>query len=166
MARLAEEFEILGLTLLAHTQPLDKGAKNLNKNSPNGLQQQLESSPFAKLLGLEAVEAETGRVVLRLRFSEHLLQTLGRVHGGAIFTAADHASGWAAFSTLEPGEHCATLEMKINYLAAVRDEDCLAEARVIHKGKTSIVVEANVRAASGKLTAKSLATFMIWRPQS
>jgi len=125
-----------------------------------------DSSPFAKLLGMELVEAEVGRVVLRLPFASQLLQTLGRVHGGAIFSVADHAAGWAAFSTLAPGEQCATLEMKINYLAAIRDEDCVAEARVVHKGMTSIVVEGEVKTAAGRLTAKSLATFMVWKSKS
>src|SRR5438045_8129834 len=102
-------------------------------------------SPFAGVLGLEPVEAVPGLVRLRLPFSEKLLQSLGRVHGGAIFSLADHASGWAAYSTLEPNERCATLEMKINYIAALHNEDCLAEARVIHKGRTSIVVEAEIK---------------------
>ena len=138
----------------------------MSENFNDKLRQQADSSPFAKLLGIELVEADSGRVVLRLRFSQHLLQTLGRVHGGAIFAVADHAAGWAAFSTLAPGEQCATLEMKINYLAAIRNEDCVAEARVVHKGVTSIVVEGEVKSASGRLTAKSLATFLVWKSQS
>ena len=54
-----------------------------------------------------------------------------------------------------------TLEMKINFISAVQDEDCLAEARVIHHGETSLVVEATVKSASGKLVAKTLATFAV-----
>jgi acyl-CoA thioesterase len=142
------------------------GEKKLNQDAERKSNLNIHSSPFARLLALEVIEAESGRVVMRLPFSEQLLQTLGRVHGGAIFALADHASGWAAFSTLSAGEQCATLEMKINYIAAVRNEDCIAEARVIHKGVTSIVVEAEVRSSTGRLTAKSLATFMIWKSQS
>jgi uncharacterized protein (TIGR00369 family) len=118
-------------------------------------------SRFAQLLGFEPVEATAGRVVLRLPFSDRLRQSLGRVHGGALFSLADHASGWAAFSTLEQGERCATLEMKINYIAAVHDEDCLAEARVVHRGRTSIVVEADIKTADQRLVAKTLATFIV-----
>ena len=138
----------------------------MDKGDYDKLRHHIDSSPFAKLLGLELVEAEVGRVALRLRFSKELLQTLGRVHGGAIFAVADHAAGWAAFSTLAPGEQCATLEMKINYIAALRNEDCVAEARGVHKGVTSIVVEAEVKSASGRLTAKSLATFMVWKTRT
>jgi uncharacterized protein (TIGR00369 family) len=118
-------------------------------------------SPFAQLLGFEPVEATADRVVLRMPFSDRLLQSLGRVHGGALFALADHACGWAAYSTLEPGERCATLEMKINYIAAVHDEDCLAEARVVHRGRTSIVVEADIKTADQRLVAKTLATFIV-----
>jgi len=125
------------------------------------LQHRVMASPFAELLGLEPVEAVPGHVRLRMPFSEKLLQSLGRVHGGAIFSLADHASGWAAYSTLEPNERCATLEMKINYIAALHDEDCQAEARVIHKGRTSIVVEAEIKTEAGRLMAKTLATFIV-----
>lgn len=118
-------------------------------------------SPFAELLGLEPLGQEPGHVQLRLPFSDRLLQSLGRIHGGAIFSLADHASGWAAYSTLEANERCATLEMKINYIAAVHNEDCLAEAHVIHKGRTSIVVEAEIKTDTGRLVAKTLATFIV-----
>ncbi len=118
-------------------------------------------SPFGEVLGLEPISQEPGQVRLRLPFSKSLLQSLGRVHGGAIFSLADHASGWAAYSTLESDERCATLEMKINYIAALHDEDCVAEARVIHKGRTSIVVEAEIKTDTGRLIAKTLATFIV-----
>ena len=118
-------------------------------------------SPFAELLGFEPVEHEPGRVLLKLPFSQKLLQSLGRVHGGAIFSLADHASGWAAYSTLQENERCATLEMKINYIAALRNEDCLADARVIHRGRTSIVIETDIKTSQGRLVAKTLATFIV-----
>ncbi|HMZ20992.1 MAG TPA: PaaI family thioesterase, partial [Blastocatellia bacterium] len=86
------------------------------------LQSHVRKSPFAEVLGLEPIEAKPGHVLLRLPFSENLLQSLGRVHGGALFSLADHASGWAAYSMLEKNERCATLEMKINYIAALHDE--------------------------------------------
>lgn len=125
------------------------------------LQERGIGSPFAELLGFEPIEHEPGRVLLKLPFSQKLLQSLGRVHGGAIFSLADHASGWAAYSTLNDNERCATLEMKINYIAALHDEDCLADARVIHRGRTSIVIETDIKTSQGRLVAKTLATFIV-----
>jgi len=135
--------------------------ERLTEPTDKSLQERGLGSPFAELLGFEPVEQEPGRVLLRLPFSERLLQSLGRVHGGAIFSLADHASGWAAYSTLKENERCATLEMKINYIAALQNEDCLAEARVIHRGRTSIVIETDLKTAKGRLIAKTLATFIV-----
>jgi acyl-CoA thioesterase len=129
-------------------------------------QRLITESPFAELLGFEVVEKTEGRVALRLRFQEKFLQALGRVHGGAIFALADHACGWAAVSTLKPGYGCATLEMKINYISAVTDEDCIAEAVVVHSGRTSIVIEADVKTETGRLVAKTLATFAVLQPST
>lgn len=135
--------------------------ERLPKPNNESLQERGLGSPFAELLGFEPVEQEPGRVLLRLPFSESLLQSLGRVHGGAIFSLADHASGWAAYSTLHENERCATLEMKINYIAALQNEDCLAESRVIHRGRTSIVIETDLKTPKGRLVAKTLATFIV-----
>lgn len=140
---------------------IERNGISLAEPKYESLHHRVTGSPFAEVLKLEPVEHDTGRVLLRLPFSESLLQSLGRIHGGAIFSLADHASGWAAYSTLEANERCATLEMKINYIAAVHDEDCLADARVVHRGRTSIVVEADIRTEAGRLVAKTLATFIV-----
>lgn len=126
----------------------------------------ISESPFAKLLGFDVVEKSAGRIILRLPFQENFLQAIGRVHGGAIFSLADHACGWAAVTTLKPGYRCATLEMKINYIGAVHDEDCVAEAIVVHSGRTSIVVEADIKTPTGRLVAKTLATFAVLQPST
>ena len=126
----------------------------------------ISESPLAKLLGFDVVEKTAGRVLLRLPFQDKFLQAIGRVHGGAIFSLADHACGWAAVTTLKPGYRCATLEMKINYIGAVHDEDCLAEAVVVHSGRTSIVVEADIKTPGGRLVAKTLATFAVLQPST
>ena len=133
----------------------------MDESRRENLEERGTGSPFAQMLGFEPISQEPGRVLLRMPFSEKLLQSLGRVHGGAIFSLADHASGWAAYSTLEANERCATLEMKINYIAALVDEDCLADSRVIHRGRTSIVIETDIKTDAGRLIAKTLATFIV-----
>jgi acyl-CoA thioesterase len=128
---------------------------------PDNLRERVHQSPFAAMLGLVPLEEAPGFVKLHLPFSDQLLQSLGRLHGGALFSLADHASGWAVYTLLAPTERAATLEMKINYIGGVHDEDCIAEARVLHKGRTSIVVESEIRTEQGRLVAKTLATFML-----
>ncbi len=132
------------------------------RNVPlDNLPQKVFWSPLPFALGIELLEAEPGRARLRLPFCAELRQSFGQLHGGAIFTLADTASGRAAHSVQPEGKRCVTLEMKINFISGVQDEDCFAEARVIHQGDTNLVVEATVKSASGKLVAKTLATFAV-----
>jgi uncharacterized protein (TIGR00369 family) len=132
------------------------------RNVPlDNLPQKVFWSPLPFAMGIELLEAEPGRAVLRLPFSERLRQSFGQLHGGAIFTLADTASGRAAHSVQPEGKRCVTLEMKINFISGVQDEDCFAEGRVIHQSDTCLVVEATVKSASGKLVAKTLATFAV-----
>ena len=133
---------------------------SLTEQQHERLRQRHGESSFARMLGFEPVEAAPGRVVLRMPFTDNLLQSYGKVHGGAIFSLADHASGWAAHTTLDQGERCMTLEMKINYIAAVDNEDCIAVAQVIHRGRTSVVIETDIKTAENRLVAKT------WRPSS
>jgi 1,4-dihydroxy-2-naphthoyl-CoA hydrolase len=131
----------------------------------NDFDKLITDSPFAKLMAVEVIEKTKGHVRLRLPFAEHFMQALGRVHGGVIFSLADHASGWAAVTTLTKKQRVATLEMKINYIGAVTNEACIAEAKVVHSGRTSIVVESDVKTESGRLVAKTLATFAVLNPK-
>lgn len=137
------------------------------RNVPlDNLPQKVFWSPWPFALGIELLEAEPGRALLRLPFSEQLRQSFGQLHGGAIFTLADTASGRAAHSVQPEGRRCVTLEMKINFISGVQDEDCFAEGRVIHQSETSLVVEATVKSASGKLVAKTLATFAVLKVET
>lgn len=82
------------------------------------------------------------------------------VHGGAIATLADFALGWAIRSTLPPGTRLATVELKINYIRAGQG-DLEARARVVHRGRSLAVLEADVTDSSGALVARVLSTFAV-----
>jgi uncharacterized protein (TIGR00369 family) len=55
-----------------------------------------EAIPFNQHLGLEVIEVADGHAVVRLPEGEHLNNHVGSQHAGALFTAAEAASG-AAF---------------------------------------------------------------------
>lgn len=81
----------------------------------------------------------------------------GRLHGGVIATMADAVMG-AAAATM--GHVYRTAEMKLNYIAPAFDNaELLAEAHVIHPGKTIAVVEGSLFNTEGKLVAKSMGTY-------
>ena len=75
--------------------------------------------PFAELLGMRATSVDDGRARFELDVEATHLNPHGSRHGGVIYSLADSAMGTALFDRLEPGEQCAALEIKMNYLSPV-----------------------------------------------
>ncbi len=118
------------------------------------------SSAFGRLLGMEILEAADGRALLRLVMHDGLRNLHGKLHGGALFSLIDSAMGQASHS-LNGGEpNSVTLECKVNYLRGVDECELLCLARVIHPGRRTQVVEAEVTQGE-RLVAKAQATFMV-----
>jgi acyl-CoA thioesterase len=115
-------------------------------------------SPFAKLVGLSF--PETGGPQCELKIEEKVLNVYGTVHGGAISTLADVSMGYALFDHLREDERIATVEMKINYVAAVSSGALTAEAKLVNRTRNLAVLESRVE-CSGKLVAKAMGTFYI-----
>ena len=95
-------------------------------------------------------EAENGRVVLSMNIHEESKNPLGIVHGGAFYTMADSAAGIAA----NLGERrYVTQNSTMHYLANCREGTVRAEAKVSHGGRSTCIVQADVRSETGKLLA-------------
>lgn len=90
----------------------------------------------------------------------------GVVHGGIVYTLVDFAMGGALTSVLEPGERCATLEVKINYLAAITAGDVRAEACVVSRSRRVGVMEARVYGDAQNLVALATGSFYIQGPSA
>ena len=89
--------------------------------------------PFAALLGIRRLAMRDGRARFELPIGAQHLNPHGAVHGGAVYALVDYAMGGAVTSGLGPGEQCATLEIKINYLAAAGAGPLFAEAKVAER---------------------------------
>ena len=83
---------------------------------------------------------------------------LGTLHGGVYCDLADAAMGWAYAATLAEGESFTTVEMKINFLRAVREATLTAEAKVVKAGSTLGYLECEVKDEQGRLVAKAAST--------
>jgi len=121
-----------------------------------------EGTRFSRHLGIRYVVVEAGRAVTEVDMAAFLENVVGGFHGGAAFALIDCAMGAAVFSLLRENELTATLEAKTNYIRPVREGLIRCEARVIHKGRRTAVLDAEVTSA-GKLVAKASGTFAIWR---
>ncbi len=121
------------------------------------------NSPYWSLLGMELVDVKKGWAKVRLPFKRELVHPLGIAHGGAIFSPADSAVAMALIGIVGEDEIFTTVEMKINYLKPFDRGEITAEARILHKGSTIALGEAEVRNGDGALVAKAMATYMIMK---
>ena len=117
-----------------------------------------ELFPVARLVGMVMKEIEPGRAVFELQASERHHNPLGTLHGGVYCDLADAAMGWAYAATLGEGESFTTVELKINFLRAVRQATLTAEAKVVKAGATLGYVECEVKDEQGRLVAKAAST--------
>jgi uncharacterized protein (TIGR00369 family) len=116
--------------------------------------------PFWKLLGIEFVDVGKGWARMRMPFSQKLTNSTGVAHGGGLFALADSAGSMALVSMIDKGEVVTTVEMKINFLRPLGKGEALAEARILHCGRTTALGDVEVKDASGTLIAKGMATFL------
>lgn len=117
--------------------------------------------PIAALLGIRRESMETGRSAFELTIRPEHLNPHGVVHGGLVYTLVDFAMGGALTSLLEPGERCATLEVKINYLGPALSGDLRAEACIVSRSRRVAVMEARVYGKARRLLALATGSFYV-----
>ena len=124
------------------------------------LRGELPPPPVGRLLGFVLKAIEPGRAVFEMQADERHHNPMGTLHGGIYCDVADAAMGYAYAATLGAGESFTTLELKINFLRAVRKATLTAEARVVKAGSTVGYVECEVKDEAGRLVAKASSTCM------
>ena len=86
-------------------------------------------------------EVATGRMVV----DERHLHPGGFVHGGVWTALGDSVAAWATFRNLPPYHDFTTIELKLNVFAAgVRGDEMICEARPLHVGRSTAVIEAKI----------------------
>ena len=117
-----------------------------------------KDSNFSRLLGIRILRAENGEAELRMAMQEQMLNLHGRMHGGALYSLIDTALGQASHSLFGGEAGSMTLECKINYIRAVAEGEVRCVAKVLHAGRRTLVVEADIHQGD-KLVAKAQGTF-------
>jgi uncharacterized protein (TIGR00369 family) len=120
--------------------------------------------PIGRLLGFVIKSIEPGRAVFEMETDERHHNPMGTLHGGVYCDLADAAMGYAYAATLGEGETFTTIELKINFLRAVRRATLTAEAKVVKAGSTLGYVECDVRDQTGNLVARAASTCIKLRP--
>jgi uncharacterized protein (TIGR00369 family) len=113
----------------------------------------LATMPFAVTCGIVLDAATADEVRGHLPWSAERCTTAGMMHGGAVMTLADTTGAVCAFLNLPSGASTSTISSATNFFRAVRDGEVRATTRPLHAGRTTIVVQTELRDSNDKLVA-------------
>jgi uncharacterized protein (TIGR00369 family) len=109
--------------------------------------------PFARLLGMTLDAAAPEEVRGRLAWAPERCTAGGVLHGGALMALADSLGGACAVLNLPPGAGTATTSSATAFLRGVRAGDVTGVARPLHVGRSTIVVQTQLRDDRERLVA-------------
>jgi uncharacterized protein (TIGR00369 family) len=113
--------------------------------------------PFAVAVGVAIDEASAEAVRGHLDWAVDRCTVGGALHGGALMSLADSLGAVCAFLNLPEGAAgTSTIESKTNFFRGVRAEDgpVTATSSPLHVGRTTIVVQTDVRDARSRRVAQ------------
>lgn len=124
-----------------------------------------ELVPFNRLLGIECVSIEDGKLKTRIPYRKDLIGDWTRpaIHGGVLSSFADATMGAAVFTKLSTEDACSTVDLRIDYLRPGLEKDIFCEAEVLRCGRAVAVVSAQLYQEPGSNIAVSKGVFMIRR---
>ncbi len=97
-------------------------------------------------LGLELEELSSGGARMRCRIQSFHLAPNGFLHAGSIIALADTAAGYGCIGSLpDGGTGFTTIELKANFLGTLLEGSMIAEARMVHGGRTTQVWDVEVK---------------------
>jgi len=119
-----------------------------------------DSNPYINLLDMQITKLEDGQAQLSMPITTGKHTNLYNIaHGGALASLADTAMGIACATT---GKKVVTLEMNMNFIkGAVPQMEIKAIGKIIHKGKSTMIAEGEIRDGDNTLLVKSRGTFFV-----
>lgn len=118
--------------------------------------------PYADLIGLKIDEIKNGHSKCSLESEEKLFNPHKVIHGAALYALADTGMGAALYPSLNEGEICATIEIKINYYKPVKSGIITCITDVINRGKSVANLESSIYSGD-TLVAKANGNYSIFR---
>ena len=120
--------------------------------------------PIVAVMNMTLEGVTKGEAVFGLVPDESLYNPIGAVHGGAIATILDSATGCAVHSTLDVGWGYTSIEIYVNYIGGTTDDSgkLIATGRVVKGGSRVAFAEASLTDEQGRLIATATSTLLVF----
>ena len=117
--------------------------------------------PFAHSLGVRIAELERDRAVLLLPYRAEHLNAVGVLNGGASASVVLMAAALAAWTgvDLTADVDLGFIDLAAQYLAAGLEQDVVASAQVLRRGRDVCFLDVDLRARGGTAICRGLVTY-------
>lgn len=117
------------------------------------------SDLWSGFVGLNWLQREKGHSRCQVEITPALLNPYGYASGGVLFTMVDYGMGAALSGALAENELSATIEIKLNFLAAVNSGHVIADTVIVHPGRRIVYLESRVTQDDGRLVVVATGSF-------
>ncbi len=119
-------------------------------------------------MGIRAVAISAERGVAELAVTPQVATPTGHVHAGATVALADTTATWTTIAALggdltRPSDFPLATNISCQLIGNIQEGTLLAESKIVHQGRTLVIVETRVSSDSGRLLALVTTTHFIRR---
>ncbi|MCE4965345.1 thioesterase [Staphylococcus chromogenes] len=95
---------------------------------------------LVELLEMKVLEQQEGYLKMEMPVSDKVKQPFGYLHGGATMALGETACSLGSTNLLDTSEEIPVgLEMSANHIKSAKEGSVIAEAKIIHQGRTTHV---------------------------
>ena len=131
---------------------MEESTEQIRQNT----EQRMRKNAFMLHNHIELESVDKDRAVFKLDIRPESCNPYGMIHGGAIYTLADNATGTAAHSD---GRYYVTQTSALHFLRNQSRGTVRATAWVRHRGKSTVLTAVDITGEDGKLLATGEFTF-------
>jgi uncharacterized protein (TIGR00369 family) len=117
--------------------------------------------PYDAHMGFRLVSWSREGAVVEADVDGRFANPTGVLHGGVLMGLADSAMGLTVTGLLAEGQAGTNTDLQMRFLRPTTVGRLTATARVVRRGRRTLVLEADVVDAAGKLVARASSNFLV-----
>ncbi len=134
---------------------------NLNPEHINAVIDLINQGPYFRLLSMEVRELGIGYSKVDVNLENKHLNPFGGIHGGVYSSLIDTAAYWAVYCDVEENAGLVSLDIKVDFLAPIKDRHLVVEGKRIKAGKNICIAEAVIIDNQGRYLAHGTSKQMV-----
>lgn len=117
--------------------------------------------PYDAHMGFRLVSWSPDGAVVEADVDSRFDNPTGVLHGGVLMGLADSAMGLTITGLLGEGQAGTNTDLQMRFLRPTKGGRLTAKARVVRRGRRTLVLECDVTDAAGKLVARASSAFLV-----